>query len=31
MQVRDARSPAVVREMLMAYLPQHHRDELAAA
>ncbi|MFM8701886.1 MAG: motility protein A [Hyphomicrobiales bacterium] len=31
MQVRDARSPAVVREMLMAYLPHHHRDELAAA
>jgi chemotaxis protein MotA len=31
MQVREARSPAVVREMLMAYLPHHDREELAAA
>lgn len=31
LQVRDARSPSVVREMLMAYLPDHHRAELAEA
>ena len=31
MQIRESKSPAVVREMLLAYLPQHHRDALAAA
>ena len=35
MQVRDARSPNLVREMLIAYLPEKHRsggaDEEAAA
>jgi chemotaxis protein MotA len=28
--IRDAKSSSLVREMLVAYLPQHHRDELAA-
>lgn len=27
--IRESKSPALVREMLVAYLPQHHRDELA--
>lgn len=31
MQIRESKSPAVVREMLLAYLPQHHREALAAA
>ncbi len=26
-----SKSPALVREMLLAYLPDHHRDELAEA
>ena len=26
LQIRDAKSPTVVREMLLAYLPHHHRD-----
>ena len=29
MQIRDAKSPMIVREMLLAYLPDHHRAELA--
>jgi chemotaxis protein MotA len=31
LQIRDSRSPAIVREMLSAYLPEHHKDELAEA
>lgn len=31
LQIRDAKSPGIVREMLLAYLPEHHRAELAAA
>ena len=31
LQIRDSKSPALIREMLVAYLPQKHRDELAAA
>lgn len=31
MQIRDQRSPAIVREMLIAYLPEHHRSEFAEA
>ena len=35
LMIRDAKSPALVREMLLAYLPEKHRDqqaeELAAA
>jgi chemotaxis protein MotA len=31
LQIRDSKSPAVVREMLMAYLPDHHRHEMAEA
>ena len=31
MQIREAKSPAVVREMLVAYLPVKHREALAAA
>ncbi|MFN3591758.1 MAG: motility protein A [Thermaurantiacus sp.] len=30
LQIRDSKSPALIREMLVAYLPQKHRDELAA-
>ncbi|SFG64076.1 motility protein A [Methylobacterium gossipiicola] len=28
--IRDSKSSSLVREMLVAYLPQHHRDELTA-
>lgn len=31
MQIRESKSPAVVREMLLAYLPQHHREALTPA
>jgi chemotaxis protein MotA len=31
LQMRDAKSPTLVREMLLAYLPQHHRTEMAKA
>ncbi len=31
LQIRDAKSPTVVREMLLAYLPDHHRHEFADA
>jgi hypothetical protein len=31
MQIREAKSPAVVREMLVAYLPVKHREAMAAA
>ncbi|WP_029030440.1 MULTISPECIES: motility protein A [Salinarimonas] len=31
LQVRDQRSPTIVREMLTAYLPEHHRADLAEA
>ncbi|MBW8619561.1 MAG: MotA/TolQ/ExbB proton channel family protein [Hyphomicrobiales bacterium] len=31
MQIREAKSPAVVREMLVAYLPIKHREAMAAA
>jgi chemotaxis protein MotA len=29
--LRDAKSPAIVKEMLVAYLPEHHRAEFAEA
>jgi chemotaxis protein MotA len=28
--IRDQKSPSLVREMLIAYLPANHREELAA-
>ena len=31
LQIRDSKSPIVVREMLFAYLPAHHRHEPEAA
>ncbi len=31
LQIRDSKSPTLVREMLLAYLPDHHRHELAEA
>ncbi|GGK54093.1 motility protein A [Salinarimonas ramus] len=31
LQIRDQRSPTIVREMLTAYLPEHHREEMAEA
>ncbi len=31
LQIRDAKSPSLVREMLLAYLPEHHRTEMDAA
>ncbi|MGP9820221.1 motility protein A [Salinarimonas sp. NSM] len=31
LQIRDQRSPTIVREMLTAYLPEHHREALADA
>ena len=31
LQMRDAKSPTLVREMLLAYLPDHHRSEMAEA
>ena len=31
LQMRDAKSPTLVREMLLAYLPDHHRAEMAPA
>jgi chemotaxis protein MotA len=31
LQIRDSRSPAIVREMLNAYLPAKHREEAAEA
>ncbi len=31
LQMRDAKSPTLVREMLLAYLPQNHRAEMAEA
>jgi chemotaxis protein MotA len=30
LMIRDAKSPTLVREMLLAYLPEHHRDEAEA-
>ncbi len=30
LQLRDARSPAMIRELLMTYLPEKHREQLAA-
>ena len=29
--LRDAKSPAIIKEMLIAYLPEHHRAEFAEA
>jgi chemotaxis protein MotA len=29
--LRDAKSPAIIKELLVAYLPEHHRAELAEA
>lgn len=29
LMIRDSKSPQVVREMLLAYLPEHHRDDEA--
>jgi chemotaxis protein MotA len=31
LQIRDSKSPTIVREMLLAYLPDHHRHDLAEA
>jgi chemotaxis protein MotA len=31
LQMRDAKSPTLVREMLLAYLPDHHRAEMSEA
>ncbi|MCU4178709.1 motility protein A [Bosea sp. BH3] len=31
LQMRDNKSPTLVREMLLAYLPDHHRAEMAEA
>lgn len=31
LQMRDAKSPTLVREMLLAYLPDHHRSEMTEA
>ena len=31
LQIRDQRSPTIVREMLSAYLPEHHREDPAEA
>lgn len=31
LQVRDARSPNLIRDMLVSYLPEKHREEIAAA
>lgn len=31
LQIRDSKSPAMVREMLLAYLPDHHRHDMAEA
>lgn len=31
LQIRDAKSPTLVREMLLAYLPDHHRHEIGEA
>ena len=31
LQMRDAKSSTLIREMLLAYLPQHHRAEMAEA
>jgi chemotaxis protein MotA len=31
LQIRDSKSPTLVREMLLAYLPDHHRAEFAEA
>jgi chemotaxis protein MotA len=31
LQIRHAKSPTIVREMLLAYLPDHTRAELAEA
>lgn len=31
LQIRDNKSPTVVKEMLLAYLPDHHRAEFAEA
>ncbi len=29
--LRESKSASLVKEMLVSYLPQHHRDELAEA
>jgi chemotaxis protein MotA len=29
--IRESKSPSLVRELLMAYLPEHHRHEAEAA
>lgn len=31
LQIRDSKSPALVKEMLLAYLPEHHRASFAEA
>jgi chemotaxis protein MotA len=31
LMIRDSKSPSLVKEMLVAYLPEHHRAELAEA
>lgn len=30
LQIRDSKSPSLIREMLVAYLPDKHREEIAA-
>jgi chemotaxis protein MotA len=29
--IRDSKSPSLVKEMLIAYLPEHHRAEILEA
>jgi chemotaxis protein MotA len=31
LMIRDSKSPSLVKEMLIAYLPEHHREELEEA
>ena len=31
LMIRDSKSPSLVKEMLIAYLPEHHREEFMAA
>ena len=31
LMIRDSKSPALVREMLLAYLPENHRHEESEA
>jgi len=31
MQIRQAKSPGIIREMLLSYLPDHHKAQFADA